>query len=161
MKRTIAALFMLAVVLPADSRAATPQTPVIANARLTAAPARGLTVVLVKISNPSASPLTIYRVRSTFAPDAMLHYDVNMCQRGNQMNALPLVVIPAHRTLTLSTKGVGAMLTPTATRLVVGEQRSLTLLYSLNLHRATLKFDARVIPAPRGLITKPSSSTVG
>ena len=161
MKRAIAVLFMLVIVFPAAAQAAAPQLPVFTNARPTAAPARGLSAVMVKISNPSSSPLTIYRVRSSFAPDAMLHYDVNMCQRGNQMNALPLVVIPAHRTLTLSTRGVGAMLTPIATRLVIGEQRSLTLLYSLNLHRATMKFDARVVPAPRGLVTKPPTSSVG
>lgn len=135
--------------------------PLIRHAKLTATPNRGLSVVLATIKNQSAHPLTLYRVSSTVSPEAMLHYDVNMCQKGTQMNLLPMVIVPAHRTLRLSTRGVGAMLSPVHQKLVVGQSLTVKFRYSLNLQIHTLSVTATVVPAPVGLNVLPKKSTVG
>lgn len=129
--------------------------------RLTAAPMGGLSVVLATLSNKSNFPVILYRVTSSIAPAAMLHYDVNMCQKGNQMNLLPMVVLPAHRSLTLSTQGVGAMLTKLRRPLRVGETLTVSVTYAINLRRATLSVPLTVVPAPKGLVTKPPKNAVG
>jgi copper(I)-binding protein len=140
---------------------ATPLLPTVGPVHLTAAPKKGLTVVLATVTNVSNKPMTIYRVTTKFAPAAMLHYDVNMCQKGNQMNVLPMVVIPPHRHITLSTKGVGVMLTPISHALRVGERVPISLTYAIDLRRQTLNLTADVIAPPKGLPSKPKKNSVG
>lgn len=162
MKRRIALVAaVLNGVLVAPAIAAPTTAPYFDAVTVTAAPTRGLAVVLTTIHNPTSSPLTIYRVKSTFAPETMLHYDVNMCQKGHQMNLLPMVIVPAHRTITLSTKGVGAMLSPLRRALHVGDHVDIAVVYAVNLKRSTINLHATVVKPPKGLVTKPAKSSVG
>lgn len=160
MKRFISVLVISITLFPNPVTAA-PLPPTVGPVHLTAAPKKGLTVVLATVTNTSNKPMTIYRVTTTFAPAAMLHYDVNMCQKGNQMNVLPMVVIPPHRRITLSTKGVGVMLTPISHALRIGDRVHVSLTYAINLHRRTMTMTADVIAPPKGLPSKPKKNSVG
>ena len=160
MKRIFAVVVASSALWPIPVMAA-PVVPSVGPVHLTAAPKKGLTVVLATVTNPSDKPLTIYRVTTTFAPAAMLHYDVNMCQKGSQMNVLPMVVVPPHRHITLSTKGVGVMLSPLSQPLLRGDRVAVSLTYAVDLRRRTMTLSADVITPPKGLPSKPTKNSVG
>ena len=129
-------------------------------AHLTAAPRGGLSAVLATLSNNSDKPIAIYRITSVVAPPAMLHYDVNMCDKGRQMNTLPMVIIASHQSLRLSTRGVGAMLFPLNRALRQKSQISLQITYRWKGIPGTFVTSAIVTKKVKGLVSAPPKHSV-
>ena len=155
-------MFTAALVLSTSSLAGATTHPIAIKgvANLSAAPRGGLSVVLATLSNISNKPITIYRIRSVVATPAMLHYDVNMCDKGQQMNTLPMVIIAPHQSLRLSTRGVGAMLFPLNRALRQKSQISLQITYRWKGMADTFVTSAIVTKELKGLVSAPPKNSV-
>jgi copper(I)-binding protein len=155
-------MFTAALVLSTSSLAGATTHPIAIKgvAHLTAAPRGGLSVVLATLSNNSNKPIAIYRITSVVAPPAMLHYDVNMCDKGRQMNTLPMVIIAPHQSLRLSTRGVGAMLFPLNRALRQKSQISLQVTYRWKGMAGTFVTSAIVTKKVKGLVSAPPKNSV-
>ena len=111
-----------------------------------------------KIRNTSNQPIAIYRITSAFAQPAMLHFDLNMCDKGRQMNVLPMVIIPPHGSLKLSTRGTGAMLYPVSRALLKGSKVNIAISYRSHGQQRVVELLIPVRKAPKGLVTRPAVS---
>ena len=137
---------------------ATPPLVVRGPVHLTAAGNKGLSAVMGTFVNTTKRSVLIYRVTSDVANPAMLHYDVNMCDKGQRMNTLPVVVVPPGGTIKLTTKGLGAMLFPLKRSLHRGDHVMLMVKYRWKKSVSMLHIVATVVRAPKGLIHSKRSS---
>ena len=157
MKRLLSLTVLAVLLIPATAQGATPKLAA-QRFHITATNLHGLSAVSGMLRNLGSKPIMIYRVSSTLSPDTMLHYDVNMCDKGRQMNVLPMVIIPPHSHIKLSTRGLGAMLYPVSRTLTRGSVEVLTIHYRISNHQASLRVRAEVVRRPKRLIRAASNS---
>jgi copper(I)-binding protein len=119
--------------------------------RVTAAAPNELAAVEATIVNESDLPVTVVAIGTSATSRGMFHFSFNMCQPGSTMIRLPSIVIPVARSLTLSTKGSGAMVLTKQQGLRVGQHITVALTLRRGTRDSVVKSDAIVVARPKGL----------
>jgi copper(I)-binding protein len=118
---------------------------------VTAAAPHELAAIEAVITNTTDLPLTLVSISTSKTSRGMFHFSFNMCQPGTSMIRIPSLIVPVHRSVTLSTKGAGAMVAAKGTALKVGTPIAISITAIRGTHRFVLHANGDVIARPKGL----------
>jgi copper(I)-binding protein len=134
---------------PATSEAGTIAR--ITQVQVTAARPHQLAAIEAVITNTTDLPITLVSISTSRTSRGMFHFSFNMCEPGTSMIKIPSLIVPVHRSVTLSTKGSGAMVAAKKTALNVGMPIDISITAIRGTHRFVLRASGKVTTRPKGL----------
>jgi copper(I)-binding protein len=122
----------------------------VASPSVTASESFNASSISIRLINESNAAVLITSISSPDASEAMLFYDVNMCQGGHAMSMLNNILVPAHGIQQLGYKFQGSMLMELSHAFVLHEKVPLVIHWLGNgLHETRVM--AVVVMPPKGL----------